>query len=197
MKLATVILGASLILGAASSAAAQCRRGPGNGQQNRSAFCPRLDPAYPVQQLSSEEAARLLLLREEEKLALDIYETLAQKWGLRIFGNIAAAEKRHFDAIGSLFSRYELSDPALPARGAFTDAGVQKLYNELLARGQRSIADALQVGVTIEEQDIDDLRDAMSITDNRDILAVYGNLLNGSSNHLSAFRSRLHVTNNQ
>ena len=52
-------------------------------------------------------------------------------------------------------------------------------------------------GVAIEETDIDDLKAAVSVTDNRDVLAVYGNLLNGSLNHLSAFNSHIEaVTSN-
>ena len=135
--------------------------------------------------------AGLLFMREEEKLAMDVYQALSQKWDLRIFSNIAAAEKRHFDAIGTLIIRYDLSDPALPAPGAFTNAELQKLYNDLLAKGERSLVDALQVGVIIEEKDIADLKDAISTTDKKDILTIYGNLQNGSLNHLSAFNSRL------
>ena len=127
-------------------------------------------------------------MREEEKLARDVYSALSRKWNLRVFSNIADAENRHFEAIGSMIARYELSDPALPAAGAFSDAGLQQLYDELVARGLRSLTDAMQVGVSIEEKDIDDLNQAMSATDNNDIVTIYGNLMNGSQNHLAAFK---------
>ncbi len=187
MKIAAAFFSIFFILSAVS-AEAQNGRGFGNRGQNRSACCPRFDSSYPVQALSTDKAAGLLFMREEEKLARDVYQAFAQKWNLRIFRNIAAAENRHFEALGSLIARYELSDSALPAAGEFSDGGLQKLYEELVARGSRSISDAMQVGASIEEKDIDDLKKAMSATDNTDILAVYGNLLNGSLNHLAAFK---------
>ena len=191
MKPATAFLTACLILTAVVSAEAQNGQGFRHGGQNRSTCCLRYDASYPVQQLSADEAARILFMREEEKLAMDIYQALSQKWRLRIFSNIAAGERRHFDAVERMIVRYELSDTALPAPGSFANAELQKLYNDLLAKGERSLVDALQVGVIIEERDIADLKDAISATNKRDLLAVYGNLQNGSLKHLSAFNSRL------
>lgn len=191
MRFSTVLLTACLVLGATASAGAQNGRGYGNGGQNRSACYPRLDASQPVQKLSADEAARLLFMREEEKLALDVYQALSQKWALRIFSNIAAAEKRHFDAIGALIVRYGLSDPAMPEPGAFSNAELQKMFHDLISKGERSLADALEAGVIIEEQDIDDLKEAISTTDKKDIMAIYGNLMNGSLNHLSAFNRQL------
>ncbi|MCB0135932.1 MAG: DUF2202 domain-containing protein, partial [Caldilineaceae bacterium] len=43
--------------------------------------------------LSEEESAALLFMREEEKLAHDVYVTLYDQWGLRVFSNIAASEQ--------------------------------------------------------------------------------------------------------
>jgi len=168
-----------------------------NGQRLRNTSrtactsCPLSRTAFTLQPLSAEETAHLLYMREEEKLALDIYQALYSKWQVRIFSNIAASEQRHFDAIGTLIDRYGLSDPTNPTAGVFTNADLQKLYDDLLAKGNLSLLDALQVGVAIEETDIDDLKAAIAITGNRDVLTVYGNLLNGSLNHLSAFNSRI------
>jgi hypothetical protein len=191
MKPATAFLTACLILTAVVCAEAQNGQGFRHGGQNLNTCCLGYDASYPVQQLSADEAARILFMREEEKLAMDIYQALSQKWRLRIFSNIASAEQRHYDAIGTLIVRYELSDTALPAPGSFANAELQKLYNDLLAKGERSLVDALQVGAIIEEKDIADLKDAISATDKRDLLTIYGNLQNGSLKHLSAFNSRL------
>jgi hypothetical protein len=195
MKLATVFFAACIILSSAASAEAQNGRGFRNGGQYRNPYCPRFDATAPLQPLSAEEGARLLFLREEEKLALDVYQAFFQKYQYRIFSNIASSEKRHFDAIKVLIDRYELSDPAQPMAGVFSDRTLQELYDNLLARGQRSLADALQVGVIIENKDIADLKDAISATDNTDILTVYGNLMQGSLNHLSAFGGHSRITN--
>ena len=191
MKLVKTFLMMFLIMIAATTAWAQNAQRPRNGGRNGCINCPLSQTAFAAQPLSVEEAAHLLYMREEEKLALDIYQALYSKWQVRIFSNIAASEQRHFDAIGTLIDRYGLSGPAQPTAGVFTNADLQKLYDDLLDKGSLSLLDALQVGVAIEETDIDDLKAEIAITGNRDVLTVYGNLLNGSLNHLSAFNSRI------
>ncbi len=149
-----------------------------------------LPPADPAG-LSAEEAEGLLFMREEEKLAHDVYITLNATWNLPVFGNIASSEQSHTDAIAVLLERYGLPDPAQSEVGVFTNPDLQTLYNELVAQGSQSLADALKVGGAIEEIDILDLRTRLAQTDNADIIQVYTNLLNGSGNHLRAFANTL------
>ncbi len=140
----------------------------------------------PASDLSADEAAALLFMREEEKLARDVYTKLYEVWGVSTFQNIAASEQKHMDEIALLLTRYNLADPA-QAPGVFTDAKLQDLYNALVAQGSQSLAEALKVGGAIEEIDILDLQTRMSQTDNADIQQVYTSLVNGSYNHLRAF----------
>jgi hypothetical protein len=49
--------------------------------------------------LTPEEINNILFMREEEKLAKDVYLTLYEIWGLQIFQNIAESEQRHMDAV--------------------------------------------------------------------------------------------------
>jgi len=190
MKLVKVLFMMCLIVIAAMPIGAQNGQASGNGSRNSCANCPLAQTAFAVQPLSAEETNHLLYIREEEKLALDIYQALYSKWKIRIFSNIAASEQRHFDAVGTLITRYGLPDPALTA-GFFTNPDLQKLYDVLFAKGDDSLLYGLQVGVTVEETDIEDLKAAIAVTDNRNVLMVYGNLLNGSLNHLSAFKSHI------
>lgn len=141
--------------------------------------------------LSAEESSALLYMREEEKLAHDVYVTLYAQWGLPLFQNISQSEQTHADAIKTLLDRYELDDPASEAVGVFTNPDLQVLYNDLVARGNQSLAEALKVGAAIEEIDILDLRNQLGQTDNADIQQVFNNLLNGSYSHLQAFVSTL------
>jgi len=135
-----------------------------------------------------------VFLREAEKLAHDVYVTLYEKWKLNIFSNISRSEQRHFEAIGTLLSRYNVPDPSAgKAVGEFSSPELQNLYNVLVGRGGVSVEAALQVGVDIEEKDIADLQVAMAVTDNWDIDRVYSNLLNGSYNHLDAFESHIEM----
>ncbi|MEN7973855.1 MAG: DUF2202 domain-containing protein [Verrucomicrobiota bacterium] len=140
----------------------------------------------PSPVLTTAEANDLLFMREEEKLARDVYITLHAKWGVRAFDNISQSEQRHMDAILGLLNTYGLDDPALGA-GEFADTELQTLHDDLVAGGLQSKLDALMVGALIEEVDMEDIVAAMKRTNKSDILAVYGNLLAGSENHLNAF----------
>ena len=138
--------------------------------------------------LTPMESASLQYMREEEKLAHDAYVTLYAKWGLRMFNNISRAEQRHTDAIVTLLDRYGVSDPAAAnAVGVFTNPDLQALYDKLIAQGSTSSAEALKVGVLIEQTDIQDLKTHIAETTKADVLQVYNNLLHGSQNHLRAF----------
>lgn len=52
--------------------------------------------------LNDEETSRILLMREEEKLARDVYLELYELWGLRTFNNITRAEQTHMDRVAYL-----------------------------------------------------------------------------------------------
>ena len=143
-----------------------------------------------VGMLTSEEEAGLLFMREEEKLARDVYLVLLDQWGLRVFENIAESEQRHMDAILYLLGKYGLDDPAL-GPGLFLNPDLQDLYDVLVAKGETSLVDAIEVGVLIEETDIEDIEALIGETDKDDIIQVYTNLLDGSNSHLEAFTSYL------
>ncbi|MFM8449215.1 MAG: DUF2202 domain-containing protein [Haliscomenobacter sp.] len=169
-------------------------QGFGNGNQgnassqNPEATCTCLATNYPVETLSEEERNQLLHMREEEKLALNVYQVLAQKWGLALFSNIAQSEQTHTETVACLLDKYGLEDPAAnTVAGVFLNAELQKLYDALVAEGSTSLLAALKVGATIEDLDIADLHAASAQADNRDILAVYAELTKGSRNHMRSF----------
>ena len=138
--------------------------------------------------LDATEAAGLTFMREEEKLARDVYQYLYPLWNATLFDNISQSEQTHFEAVGDLLERYRLSDPATPdVPGNFQDPELQALYDQLVASGSTSALAALRVGALIEETDMVDLADAIEATDQPDIIQVYGNLLRGSRNHLRSF----------
>ncbi len=147
---------------------------------------------FPKKSLDKGEREGLLLMREEEKLARDVYGFLYDKWNLRTFQNIGKSEQTHMDAIKLLLDRYSLSDPIRnDARGVFEDKNLQDLYNKLTTKGSRSLLDALYVGATIEDLDIYDLLRLIKGTDNDDIKVVYQNLEKGSRNHLRSFMKQI------
>jgi hypothetical protein len=141
--------------------------------------------------LSETEADALLYMREEEKLAHDVYVTLYNQWQLPVFQNIANSEQTHTEAVKTLMDRYGLQDPASTEVGVFTDQTLQSLYDQLVMQGSQSLVEALKVGAAIEEIDILDLEERIAQTDKEDIILVYENLMKGSRNHLRSFVSTL------
>jgi hypothetical protein len=142
----------------------------------------------PNEPLNSIELTSLSFMREEEKLARDVYITLYNKWGVNIFTNISSSEQSHMDVILILLNKYNLTDPVSSnAVGVFTNITLQNLYNQLVAQGNASVLEAYKVGATIEDLDIFDLKTALISIDNLDIRLVYDMLTKGSRNHMRSF----------
>ena len=142
--------------------------------------------------LSTDEINGLLQMVEEEKLAGDVYQTLYERTGLNNFKNIVEAERKHQAAVQNLLRQYGITDPtAGKALGEFTQPSFTALYQDLIKAGSLSNADALKVGLKIEELDIYDLQQAAAQTSRDDIQRVYENLLRGSRNHLRSFHRAL------
>ena len=139
-------------------------------------------------ELSQVEIEGLLYMREEEKLARDVYLTLYDQYQLNIFFNIANSEQSHADSVKFLLDLFGLDDPmSTDEVGVFQNETLQQLYDDLIATGSKSLGDAIKVGAAIEEIDILDLEDYITRTDNIDIQVVYENLAKGSRNHLRSF----------
>ena len=147
--------------------------------------------SMPKESLSIEEEIGILFMREEEKLAKDVYLTLYDKWSKNIFSNIANAEETHTQSLELLIIKYNLTDPFIDEVGSFQNQTLQSLYFNLVENGSTSLIDALIVGALIEEIDIIDILDYLEVNDNQDITFIYENLMMGSRNHLRAFVSNL------
>lgn len=149
--------------------------------------CASAPASVPTTALTEAEARDLLLMREEEKLARDVYNAMHELYDQRVFVNIPRAEQWHMDAILELLKVYTLDDPARKEPGKFNNQELQKLYDELVTQGTKSRKEAFRIGARVEEVDIQDLQEAMQRTKKEDFLSVYENLLGGSKRHLNAF----------
>jgi hypothetical protein len=150
-----------------------------------------IGPITEFPALVTGEDAGILLMREEEKMARDVYSVFGTKYDLSIFDNIAASETNHYNAIGTLITAYKLTDPSTGVAGTFTNTAIAGLYSQLVGAGSVSVVDALKTGAYIEEYDIVDLEKLVAATTNTALLQIYGNLLRGSRNHLRAFVATL------
>ena len=146
--------------------------------------------------LSAEEIAGLKFMREEEKLAYDVYVALYAAFqtdpDAAVFDNISQSEATHTEAVRKLLEKYGIPDPAAGnGPGVFTDLALQSLYDTLVDQGRQNIRAALSVGALIEETDIRDITEKLAQTDEADIISVYTSLRCGSGNHLRSFDAAL------
>jgi hypothetical protein len=152
-------------------------------------------PTSVVQPLTQGEIDTLKYMREEEKMARDLYLSFDQFYaasGVRVFGNIARSEQKHMDAVKKLLTTYGIEDPVTDNTvGVFANEELKSLYQTLLLRGEANLVEAFKVGVLVEETDLVDLAKAIAETDKTNIERVYQNLLKGSENHLKAFNRQL------
>ena len=151
----------------------------------------------------------LSYMGNEERLAYDVYNALYEKWGTRQFTNIATkSEYRHIEAVQDLVKKYQLSDANSFSNidktplgyhntrikdmeaGTYDIEKIQGLYDALIAIGDKSEIDALQVGCIIEVVDINDLDEYVELAEASnapDVLDVFEFLRDGSYNHYWAF----------
>ena len=131
--------------------------------------------------------AQLTEMREEERVARDLYEQLADTSGSLVFTRIAASEQRHLDAVENLMEMQGM-DPDAAGRtvGEYAVPSLQTAYDTWLDQGTESAEEAFTVGVDLETQDIADLKtlDPASGTPAERVVAA---LLQGSRHHLAAF----------
>lgn len=165
--------------------------------------------------LSATETADLLFMREEEKLARDVYDELysfykADGLELLVLARIASSEQSHMDAVLNLLEKYDLEDPAEgKSRGEFENTTLAALYqnltsaetndvlvlNEPTEGGKVEPPAAFYVGAWIEERDMLDIMQAISNTAKNDVVRVYTNLLCGSRSHLRSFVRQIGADN--
>lgn len=137
--------------------------------------------------LTEVEVEMLKYVREEEKMAHDVYYVLSEIYKKPIFKNIMKSEQNHMDKVWCLLIHFNVEDPASDEIGKFTNDEIQELYNYLVDLGTKNIIDGLTAGAIIEDYDIYDIEHWMSQTDNEAIISVFSNIVCGSGNHLISF----------
>lgn len=148
--------------------------------------------------LSDTEKRNIRFIIEEEKMARDLYFEFSKKYDKQIFENIYKAEQTHMKSMQKLVNKYGMEDPTAKTDvGEFQNRQIQKMYDELLEQGNKSLVEALKVGAEVEERDIDDIQDNMTNTSKADMLFVYENLKRASKNHLRAFMKNIEKENGE
>ncbi len=143
--------------------------------------------------LTQEEIQGLLKMREEEKMAHEVYSFMYEKWDFIVFKNIAESELRHTNSIKYILAFYNIDDPYKEGVGNYTNPEFTKLYRDLVNESSKSFEKALETGAKIEDLDIADLNELMSTTKNTRILQMYENLVRGSRNHIRTLVNQLQM----
>jgi hypothetical protein len=158
--------------------------------------------------LDAAEETHLIFMREEEKLARDVYLTLGKEYkDLRVFSRIDDAEQKHTDTMADMLLLYGIEDPSTSDKiGVFTgeDYGwyFTEKYNYLVAKAEDGLK-ALYVGALIEELDMHDIKECpvviqetyelgeldcgLAHTNESQLIRAYESLLDGSGSHLRAY----------
>ena len=163
--------------------------------------------------LDADEASHLMFMREQEKLARDVYLRFAEMYPeLEVFSTIATrSEQTHTDTIRDRLNQFNLTDPNpdtnnLPdSLGVFTGEEwgwyFAEKFIELTELGAENELAALYVGALIEELDMHDIADCPQVmvdagysdpcglrhTDEKVLINAYRSLIDGSENHLRAY----------
>lgn len=204
-NLVSVIFVTTLIF---SSTNVSAKGRPDNGGPSRNSTSTTLD---------ATEASHLTFMREEEKLARDVYLTFANMYPEQsVFSNIATkSEQTHTDTMRDKLEQFGLPDPNPTTNDLPSSIGLfsgdewgwyftQKFY-ELVAKGSNSELDALYVGALIEELDMHDIADCPTVmvdagyndpcglgyTDESVIQTSYSSLIDGSESHLRAYVGKI------
>jgi len=142
--------------------------------------------------LTPAERDALNYMYQEEKLAKDVYATLGSMYpNVKVF-NIYRAEVMHERSVANVMRHYGIPLPVRGDRvGVFTNPKLQHLYNQLIAKGKKSLKDALEVGIMVEVTDVEDLDKYLSEATSADVVALFKFLRAGSYNHYNAFNRAL------
>lgn len=149
-----------------------------------------------AQELNQDEIRDLRYTREEQKMALDLYQEFYMLYEHHVFDQIASSEEKNMEKVRNLLDVYGLVDPITGIRklsGKFNNPTIQQHYDRFYALGIQSRTDALKVGAQVEEQDISHLQVQLSRTDNPLLQRTYEQLLQDSQKHLQAFVRNLEM----
>jgi len=133
--------------------------------------------------LGTDTLDALRYIREEVRLARDLYGALSDIWGLEVFENTAKSKQSLMNAVSCLLIPYGIDNPADKA-GKFVNPELQELYSYLIDQGKVSRNNAIDVTILIEQTVIADINDVVLQTNAKDVHNVLILLMEGSENHL-------------
>jgi len=205
------IIAISFILSACGSSGGGSNRGNINGGEPIDVY------SYAMYDLSQENKDDIAFMGNEERLAYNVYTNLynyhySNGDEIKQLYNIATkSETTHIATVRDLVNKYSIQPDDLtildtdPVASSSTNQDdlpddkygidhIQELYDYLIAKGENSVQDALEVGCMIEVTDINDLNPKIqNAIDSgaKDLEDAFSFLRDGSYNHYWGFDTGL------
>lgn len=155
----------------------------GTSVLTRANITPLLDVTLP---LTADEIEFLYAIREDEKVARDLYLAFSAKYPTAAqISKIAAAEGSHITCVEAVLDYYEIEYPALGANGVFEDVARQALYDELSDKSS-TLVEAFSTMALVEEETIFAYKSVQGKITNTNLSLIVANMIKASSNHLRA-----------
>ncbi len=87
----------------------------------------------PAGTLSKKDHANLVFMRQEEKLAWDVYQEMYRVWGMSVFRSISGEEIEHMASMLRLLQIYNIPDPIKQGDmpGEYASQYLRNLYQTL------------------------------------------------------------------
>ncbi|MBR9998553.1 MAG: DUF2202 domain-containing protein [Cyclobacteriaceae bacterium] len=123
---------------------------------------------------------------ELEKVAMDYYDAMYKKWDVLAFRNLSRSEKKHMECVQLLMK--EVGNPGLidlQPVGKFKHMDLQDLYGKVIKLGNESVNKAFIASANLEEKNIKDVEDLLTLSEDEEYQFVLKNLLNSSKCHLN------------
>ncbi len=204
MKMRNIFVAMSVLCAVTST---DCFSDGGQGFQKNKPYSGR-EVGYVI---NEHERLHLIFMREEEKLARDVYINLSMKYpDVSVFEKTSTSEALHGSKVLKTLNRFSIDDPVGDDNvGVFSSKEFGQYftdkYQKLTEMGAISELDALYVGALIQETEMKEIRTCPQViidtaesintskdcglvhTDNRAISSLYDYLLKGSEKHLRAY----------
>lgn len=155
-----------------------------------------LNCIFPVRsycQISEEESAIIISMKDKEKLTYDVYYSLNEKYSSDIFKKMIQNELQHKELSAGLALKYgiNISVNSDNEVGKFSNPKDQNIYDEMMRYGGYSLLDAFRAGARMEEINISEQLDYISKSSNEEIIKVFEIIEKGSEEQLRTFVKEL------
>ncbi|RFO96418.1 hypothetical protein DIC66_14055 [Rhodoferax lacus] len=143
---------------------------------------------HPATAMSTEAAASLAFMREQQQLLFEIYDLDVSVWNLPLFTNLRESASTTSESAKLLLDRYQQADPmyGLPS-GTFKSPEFQALYEKFANVTRENLIEALTVSIEMEELNVRELSDQKAqVVNNADVLIIYDSVLKASIGRLVA-----------